>query len=98
MVAVLGEAVYWGWMRKVSHDSEGDSHWSEVRVNGYKRVLSCIVRYCCQAMTSEDIEDWVFAAVILNVRGLVKTLYLFAITNYKPSVNPVISLNAISSH
>jgi hypothetical protein len=46
-----------------------------------KRVLSCTVRHRYQAMTSEDMEDLVFAAVICSV--LTEDLYIVQKKNFQ---------------
>jgi hypothetical protein len=45
----------------------------EVDVDGWQStIMSCAVRGCCHAITSEVVEDLVFAAVICRVCTLVK--------------------------
>jgi hypothetical protein len=58
-------------------------------------VLSCTVRRRYQATTSEDL---VLAVVVCRVFRLVKMLQLFVVTSYKPSVNPIIDPDPVSSH
>jgi hypothetical protein len=49
-------------------------------------------------MTSEDLEDLVFAILICGVCRLVKELQLFVVMNCKHSVNSVINPNPMCSH
>jgi hypothetical protein len=92
-MAVTPEIVQAGWGRMSEHSAVAVVH-----EHGSRWVSSCFVRYHYQAMISDNIEDIVFALVICRVCRLVDMLQLFVVTSCKCSVNPIISLNPVSTH